>query len=293
MVATFVRSTISRNVLARTLPVYCWLLTVACAPSPSGSASSPPRTPAATPDEPSSVTARPEASSGEKPATQPEPSHLSEAEGGPSPAYSMPEHSTGLLQSPINIVTSRTVPGKHAVALHYQTSREHVTNLGHTVKVVYDPGSSLEFDGKVYDFVQFHFHTPSEHLLDGVTYPMEMHLVHTEHGHPDRYLVVGVLFKEGGADSLLDTLLSAVPPTVGATADEDQTLDASAIFSPGEGYYHYKGSLTTPPYTESVDWLVLKRVHEASAEQVQAFNRLEGNNARHIQEVRARLVDQN
>jgi carbonic anhydrase len=206
-------------------------------------------------------------------------------------SYLMPEHSHGDSQSPINIVTSRAVSGHHRIAFHYETSKEHVQNLGHTIKVSYDAGSSLEFDGKQYDLVQFHFHTPSEHLLDGVTYPMEMHLVHTEHDHPERLLVVGVLFKEGEANGLLGTLLGNVPRRSGESLDADVLLDARAVVKDGEGYYHYDGSLTTPPYTEAVTWLVLDQAHDASVEQIEALNRIEGNNARHIQELRARLVD--
>lgn len=206
-------------------------------------------------------------------------------------SYLVPETSHGTYQSPINIVTSRAVSGHHEIAFHYQTSKEHIQNLGHTVKASYDAGSTLEFDGKSYDLVQFHFHTPAEHLLDGVTYPMEMHLVHTEHDHPERYLVIGVLFKEGTSNALIEALLGNVPRHSGESIDADVLLDARGIVKGGEGYYHYDGSLTTPPYTEAVTWLVLDQVHDAAAEQIETLNRIEGNNARHIQELRARLID--
>lgn len=206
-------------------------------------------------------------------------------------SYLIPEHSEGDSQSPINILTSRAVKGKHKVKFHYRSSKEHVDNLGHTVKVTYDAGSSLDYDGERFDLVQFHFHTPSEHLMDGVTYPMEMHLVHAQHDQPDHLLVVGVLFKEGDANRLLSRLIADVPEHAGEHTDKDVRLDASTIFKPGEGYYHYEGSLTTPPYSESVTWLVLDQVHEASAEQIETLNRIEGNNARHIQDQRARLID--
>lgn len=206
-------------------------------------------------------------------------------------AYLLAEASEGKSQSPINIVTSRAVAGKHKVKFKYKASTEHVDNLGHTVKVTYDAGSSLEYDGTRYDLVQFHFHTPSEHLLDGVTYPMELHLVHAEHDHPEHLLVVGVLFKEGQSHPLLAKLISDVPEHAGEHADRDVQLDASSVLKRGEGYYHYDGSLTTPPYSETVTWLVLDQAHDASAEQIEALNRIEGNNARHIQDQRARLVD--
>lgn len=238
-----------------------------------------------------SASAPAEESLGHEGSRQLHPVHL---EGRSKRSVYLDGESRGLSQSPINIVSSRTVAGHHNVHLHYKTSREHVANLGHTVKVSVDPGSSLEFDGREYDLAQFHFHTPSEHLIDGMTYPMEMHIVHTLRGEPETYLVVGVLFKEGRKNPLLKTLLAAVPGNVGATVDiEDVRLDAGILFSESEHYYHYEGSLTTPPYTESVTWLVLRNVHTASPEQIETINRFEGDNARHIQQLQTRTVDVN
>jgi len=194
-------------------------------------------------------------------------------------------------QSPIDI--DQAVADKELTRLQADLKETPVVviNNGHTIEEEYRPGSSLTVGGVRYDLKQFHFHTPSEHLLDGVTYPMEMHLVHAEHGHPEHLLVVGALFKEGNANKLLDKLIADVPAHAGEHADKDVKLDASAVFKRGEGYYHYEGSLTTPPYSESVTWLVLDQVHDASAEQIEAMNRIEGNNARHIQDQRARLID--
>lgn len=256
-------------------------------PAPEAAAATPAPTPA--PVEPEA--AAPEAADSPRQAEAQADSHDSEASDDQSPSYLFPERSEGESQSPINIVSARTVPGKHKIKFHYRSSKEHVDNLGHTVKVTYDAGSSLEYDGKSYDLVQFHFHTPSEHLLDGVTYPMEMHLVHAQHDHPQHLLVVGVLFKEGHANPLLEKFIVDVPAHAGEHVDGDTKLDASAVFEKGEGYFHYEGSLTTPPYSETVTWLVLDQPHDASAEQIEAMNRFEGNNARHIQEQRARLID--
>jgi carbonic anhydrase len=261
--------------------------------------------PASSADDAAASTPAPEAAAAPEAApaaAAPEPAAPAPAEPAPaasaaesaehaSLAYILAEASEGQSQSPINIVTSRAVAGKHKVKFHYKASNEHVDNLGHTVKVTYDAGSSLDYDGKSYDLVQFHFHTPSEHLLDGVTYPMELHLVHAEHEHPEHLLVVGVLFKEGNSHPLLAKLVSDVPEHAGEHADKEVQLDATSILKRGEGYYHYDGSLTTPPYSETVTWLVLDQPHDASAEQIEALNRIEGNNARHIQDQRARLVD--
>jgi carbonic anhydrase len=259
---------------------------------------------------PAPEAAAPEAAAAEPEAAEPEPeaaapqaaAEATEAAQKPAAAegepaehpgvnYIFPEVTEGQSQSPINIVTSRAVPGKHRIKFHYRSSKEHVDNLGHTIKVTYDAGSTLDYDGQSYDLVQFHFHTPSEHLLDGVTYPMEMHLVHAQHDHPEHLLVVGVLFKEGVPSKLLEKLIADVPAHPGEHADKDAKLDARSVFKKGEGYYHYEGSLTTPPYSETVTWLVLDQPHDASAEQIEALNRIEGNNARHIQVQHARVID--
>ena len=116
--------------------------------------------------------------------------------------YLLPGLDHGLLQSPINIVTRDLEDGMHEVTTYYKSSKETVAYLGHTVQVEYDSGSIVVFDGKPYDFKQFHFHTPSEHHVDGITYPLEMHLVHkcskdVDKGGKPNYLVIGVFFKEG------------------------------------------------------------------------------------------------
>ena len=234
------------------------------------------------------------ASCGGAPASPPAAPGGAEHGGEHAAAIYAAAESNGVRQSPINIVTGEAAPGQHALALHYQRSREHVTNTGHTVKVNYDPGSSLELDGKTYDLQQFHFHTPSEHQLDGTTYPLELHLVHALRGEEGKYAVVGVLFKQGAADELLGKLVAAAPSEAGATKDDEGVeLDVTSLFSPSDGYFHYEGSLTTPPYAETVTWIVSKQVHEASGAQISAITQLEGDNARHIQALGSRHVDAN
>lgn len=208
-----------------------------------------------------------------------------------TPEDSTPEHTLGNRQSPINILTSRAKEGQHETELHYRASEEHIRNLGHTIEVDWDAGSSIEFDGKNYELKQFHFHTPSEHLLDGVTYPMEIHLVHVGVDDPEHMLVVGALFKEGEGNPIIDRVLPYVPKKPGGVIDAHEKLDVSALFGKDDGYYFYSGSLTTPPYSEIVNWLVLDQVFQASPEQIEEIARVEGYNARHIQAPHARMVD--
>lgn len=214
--------------------------------------------------------------------------------------YSTAEPDHGTRQSPINIVStdSKHASG-HKIVFSYHPSTKTVVNLGHTVQVKYDDGNTLRYEGGVYDFKQFHFHTPSEHLIDGVTYPMELHMVHTLKQEGDQkpvYLVVGILFKEGKANKFLEKFLTAIPDSAGATNHlANEYIDINELLKQAGPlhYYHYEGSLTTPPYTETVTWLLVKHVLEASPEQIEKLNKIEGNNARHIQELHDRMIDNN
>ena len=212
--------------------------------------------------------------------------------------YILPGLDHGLLQSPINIVTKDLEGGKHEVRTHYKSSKETVAYLGHTVQVQYDSGSNVEFDDKLYNFKQFHFHTPSEHHVDGITYPLEMHMVHTcaedseKLGKP-HYLVIAIFFKEGDENKFLNDFIAEIPEKEGEVWElPDKFIDIDDLIDHEiDDFYYYLGSLTTPPYTESVNWSILKRVYEASPEQIEKLNRLEGNNARHIQALYGRKIE--
>lgn len=204
--------------------------------------------------------------------------------------YLTPEESPGIIQSPVNILTSEAQEGAAKVKLHYGEAKEHTKNLGHTVQVSLEEGTNwVELDGDRFELLQFHFHTPSEHLVDGVTYPMEMHLVHRKEGSDNQYLVIGVLFKEGAPNQLLDAFLDDVPETADATGPSG-IINLGPFLNPDDGFYSYRGSLTTPPYTETVRWYVSKKVYVASPEQVEHIYRLEGDNARRIQVFRGRRL---
>ena len=198
----------------------------------------------------------------------------------------------GLLQSPINISSVGAADGQHAIRLHYGTSREHITNKGHTIELEYDPGSGVTFDGKDYQFKQLHFHTPSEHHIDGVIYPLEMHMVHTLEGNDGAYFVGAILFKEGPENPFLKSFLAQVPDKAQTHVDVlDNTVDVKQLFTGDQSYYHYKGSLTTPPYSETVTWCVAKTIHTASRAQIERIHALEGENARAIQDQHGRAID--
>lgn len=209
----------------------------------------------------------------------------------PRTLYSEAEPGEGV-QSPIDIRTGHTRHAAHAIEFHYRPSPERVANRGHTIEAEFAPGSHVRHDGQRYELRQLHFHTPAEHRIDGVTYPLEMHLVHTSEDEPGRYLVVAVLFREGDDDALIARILADVPPSPGDQVTTDTLLDPLLAVGSDSGYFHYEGSLTTPPYTQSVTWLVQKDIHGASPGQISQLNRLEGDNARHIQALRSRVVEE-
>jgi carbonic anhydrase len=214
--------------------------------------------------------------------------------------HTLPGLDHGLVQSPVNILSDAAVHGKHRVALHYDhTAPEFIVNKGTTIELDFPTGGgSITYDGREYDLKQLHFHTPSEHLIDGVTYPMSMHIVNQMRAEgPEalpHYLVVAILFKMGGPNHFIGTFLEAVPPTAGASAElAPGTVYLDELFPDRKmpQYYHYRGSLTTPPHTETVEWLVLREVKVASPEQIQRINALEGDNARHVQALYGRAVE--
>ena len=212
--------------------------------------------------------------------------------------YLVPGLDHGLLQSPINILSNETEAGRHSITVNFSDEINQVDNLGHTVQLDIKEGSTITVDQKTYEFKQIHFHTPAEHLIDGITYPMEMHIVNKLIGDETEYLVFAFHFKMGKENKFISQFLNLIPK------NEDQSKEIATgtvklrnLFgkNPREewnSYYNYKGSLTTPPYTESVNWFVVKKIFNASSDQIQKINLIEGDNARHIQAEYNRTINQ-
>ncbi|BDD00476.1 carbonic anhydrase (plasmid) [Persicobacter psychrovividus] len=202
------------------------------------------------------------------------------------------EEASGAQQSPINIKTASIGTTKgHQWHVNYKKSHEKIVNTGHTIRLDYDSGSVLEYDEQLFRLRQFHFHTPSEHLIDGVTYPMEAHFVHTAINNDTTYLVVGILFKEGMENQFLKKFITQIPSNEGQQEIWSDFVNAEEVIKESEHYYCYDGSLTTPPYSETVKWFVMQNIQEASELQIEKINLLEGNNARHIQKINDRFVE--
>jgi carbonic anhydrase len=218
--------------------------------------------------------------------------------------HTLPGLDHGLIQSPVNILTGQTIDSiKHDIIVIRpdKLKAADVVNTGHAVQLDFEPGAGVIFDGTEYHFLQAHFHTPSEHQVDGVTYPMEMHFVSraptVEKDSDPEYLVVGILFKMGAENKFIQSFMEKIPESEHDTSMlNEEPVYLSDLTKKGEAfddYYFYKGSLTTPPYTETVKWVIMKKILVASPEQIQRINALEGNNARHVQALFSREIQHN
>ena len=156
-----------------------------------------------------------------------------------------------------------------------------LTNNGHTIEHEYEPGSSLTIDGIVYELQQFHFHTYSEHTVGGQRYPMEIHLVFKNAA--GQLAVIGMLYTIGQHNVFLASL-GDLPRHEGTTLQSTAPINVAHGLTSSYVYYTYEGSLTTPPCSEIVTWIVLKGVAEMSEDQFRAFNGILGNNFRPVQQ---------
>lgn len=195
---------------------------------------------------------------------------------------------SGLNQSPINI--DQTIDAQLSpLKFNYTHPSKSIVNNARTVQVNFNEGNFLSLDNKQFELKQFHLHSPSENTIHGKSYPMEMHLVHAS--AQGELTVVAVMFEQGAENKKLAKLWKELPKKAGeATTLKHQ--DIAATFLPEHlDYYRFNGSLTTPPCSEGVRWIVLKEVQQASAKQIKAFSQLmEHPNNRPVQAQNARLV---
>ncbi|HNW63560.1 MAG TPA: carbonic anhydrase family protein [Piscinibacter sp.] len=214
-----------------------------------------------------------------------------EGAGGPSGWGAMkPEFakcSTGTRQSPIDIREGIKVQ-LDPVQFDYRPSGFRVIDNGHTVQVNVSAGNSIEVMGRRYDLVQFHFHRPSEERIDGRQFDMVAHLVHKD--AEGRLAVVAVLLDRGSAQPIVQTVWNNLPLEKGDEVPAKGSLDLNALLPPERSYFTYMGSLTTPPCSEGVLWMVMKQPVSISQEQIAIFSRLYPMNARPIQSASGRLI---
>ena len=212
-------------------------------------------------------------------------------EAGPAKWASLtPEYGqcAGSNQSPVNLtgmVEAKLAP----LQFHYQTGGKTLVNNGHTIQVNYAPGSTLELDGMRFELKQFHFHAPSENLIEGKSYPLEGHLVHAN----DRgeLAVVAVMFEPGRANAALSLAWQVLPAKAGESHGLKEPVSAEQLLPAKRDYYRFSGSLTTPPCSEGVRWLVMKEPVQVSQAQIDAFKAMMHHpNNRPVQPLHGRLV---
>lgn len=195
----------------------------------------------------------------------------------------------GSNQSPINIeqTTKATLP---ALKFDYNATAQSIEHSGHTVQVDFNQGAHLTLEGKVFHLKQFHLHSPSENTILGKSYPMEMHLVHASEA--GELAVVAVMFEQSQTqeNAKLKKIWQALPKQQGQRHGAPE--EWAHNFLPEQlDYYRFNGSLTTPPCSEGVRWIVLKDIQVASAQQIAAFASLMPHaNNRPVQPLNARLV---
>jgi len=196
---------------------------------------------------------------------------------------------TGMSQSPIDISkTSRADLGD--IEFDYSDTPLKILNNGHAIQVNYTSDSYIRVNGKVYKLLQFHFHSPSEDTVNGKHYAMQVHFVHKS--DDGQLAVVGVLIKKGQHNQLIQSLWDNISPEVGHETVNDHVQVNGAELLPSNGtYYHFSGSLTTPPCSEGVQWYVMKNPIEVSSDQVTKFLSVMGQQtARPVQPLHGRAV---
>jgi carbonic anhydrase len=197
--------------------------------------------------------------------------------------------SRGTHQSPVDLPATVPAASDHHIEFHYQSVPLKVANNGHTIQVDVPAGSYIELDGGRYDLLQFHFHHPSEETIAGEHTDMVVHLVHrSPHG---ALSVVGVLMKAGpGEPAILSRIWEHLPAHAGETDATDVQIALSELLPADHHFYHYTGSLTTPPCTEDVVWNVMAFPIDIATEHVQAFHALYPTNARPVQPLHDRAI---
>jgi len=214
-----------------------------------------------------------------------------EGEGGPAAWGALkPDFATcanGTRQSPIDIRGGIRVD-LEPIQFDYRPVSFQVVDNGHTVQVNVAPGNSIVVSGRRYELLQFHFHRPSEESINGRRYEMVAHLVHKD--ADGKLAVVAVLMDQGKAHPMVQLVWNSLPLEQSETVQSPVPIDMTLMLPDDRRYYTYMGSLTTPPCSEGVRWMVLKQPATLSPDQVAIFARLYPMNARPVQQAGGRLI---
>lgn len=198
--------------------------------------------------------------------------------------------SQGKRQSPIDIRDGIKVD-LEPITFDYRPTQFRVIDNGHTVQVNVEPGNSIVIGAKRYDLLQFHFHRPSEERINGRQFDMVAHLVHKS--VDGQLAVVAVLMAQGTSHPMVQLVWNSLPLEKNVEQYAPVMLDLAAMLPESHDYYTYMGSLTTPPCSEGVLWMVMKQPAAMSAEQIGIFSRLYPMNARPVQSNNNRVIKEN
>ncbi len=206
----------------------------------------------------------------------------------------------GTHQSPIDIVNPMPTQLSPIFYEYYTATSVNVHHNGHTIEVAYPEGSRIQIDGTDYQLLQFHFHAPSEHTVEGKSFDMEMHLVHESEAGD--LAVVGLLIESGRHHPAFDPIWASLPSSpLEKQRIENVVIDLDLMLSSNgqmrdpaiqtfPSTYRYDGSLTTPPCTEGVKWIVLTTPAEMSESQIAAFKAIIHGNNRPVQPLNGRKL---
>lgn len=194
---------------------------------------------------------------------------------------------TGQRQSPIDVHDTIKV-NLEPIQIDYHSTAFSVIDNGHTVQVNLKPGNTIQVMGRRYELLQFHFHRPSEERINGRQFDMVAHLVHKDaEGH---LAVIAVELERGREQPTVQTVWDNLPLEKNEELAAQVPLDPSALLPQDRSYFTYMGSLTTPPCTEGVLWMVMRQPVEVSAQELDIFGKLYPMNARPLQDAAARLI---
>ena len=203
-----------------------------------------------------------------------------------SPEYSTCEN--GKNQSPINI--EHAFKTNHPeLSLIFNSSKQEMINNGHTIQINVSGENSLTLDDEVFTLQQFHFHTPSENEINGKHYPIEAHFVYKNQNGD--LAVMALMFNEGKTNLELEKAWHQMPTAVNKSLILDNAINIKALLPNVLDYYRFSGSLTTPPCTEGVRWIVLEHESYASKVQIEKFHSImQHDNNRPIQPLNGRII---
>lgn len=197
----------------------------------------------------------------------------------------------GEAQSPVNIAEYAEDSGLTPFFENYTGTQTHIVNKDHTLRFDQDPGSGgIVFEDQEYQLLQFHVHTPGEHTVGGKSYPMEVHLAHRNEA-TGALAYVAVLVEEGAENAFLASFTGHLPAQPNETYDSPDAIYNPADLLPADrGYFTYKGSLTAPPCTENVTWIVLEHPVQATLSQINKFGQIVRPNNRPLQQLNGRVI---